>query len=348
MIVDAHHHLWDPAARRHAWLDALPQLRRPFGIREFSQLAAAHSVTASVLVQVLASARRRPRSSWPWPAARRCWPGVVGWADLTAPGIGDELARLRQLPGGDRLAGIRHLVQDEPDPDWLRPAGRAPRAARGGRRRAGLRPAGPAGAAARGHLAWPATSATSASCWTTAAKPDIAHGQPEPWSTLIGELAAAPNVSCKLSGLVTEAGPGWTAGADHPVREPAAGLLRAGPADVRLGLAGVHAGRGLRRRAAAGRHRAGQPARARPSWTACWPGTPPVYRLDCGRLSAVQSTEASHCWTAGDVHGGPGPGHLRIVRGQRVQDGPVLGQRPLGRAGLGQPAPDPGPGRRPG
>ena len=56
MIVDAHHHLWDPGARRHAWLDALPQLRRPFGIREFSQLAAQHSVTASVLVQVLASA----------------------------------------------------------------------------------------------------------------------------------------------------------------------------------------------------------------------------------------------------------------------------------------------------
>jgi L-fuconolactonase len=208
MIVDAHHHLWDPGARRHTWLDALPQLRRPFGIPEFAQLATAHSVTASVLVQVLAStaeteeflalAGRTPLLA-----------GVVGWADLAAPGIADELARLRQLPGGGYLAGIRHLVQDEPDPDWLsRPDVRR-----------GLRAVGDAGLAydlliRPGQL--PAAVAAVRGLEGVrfvldhGAKPDIAHGQAEPWSTLIGELATAPNISCKLSGLVTEAGPGWT------------------------------------------------------------------------------------------------------------------------------------------
>ena len=45
--------------------------------------------------------------------------GVVAWADLTSPAVADELAALREGPGGDRLVGIRHQVHDEPDPDWL-------------------------------------------------------------------------------------------------------------------------------------------------------------------------------------------------------------------------------------
>jgi L-fuconolactonase len=56
VIVDAHHHLWDPAARRHPWLDGLPQLRRPFTLADYRAAAAAEGVTASVLVQVLNSA----------------------------------------------------------------------------------------------------------------------------------------------------------------------------------------------------------------------------------------------------------------------------------------------------
>src|ERR1017187_2892831 len=51
---------------------------------------------------------------------------------------------------------------------------------------------------------------------------------------------------------------------------------------------------------------------------------------------------------AGDVHGRPGPGDLGVVRGEGVQDGPVLGERALPGARLGQATPDPGPERRPG
>ena len=52
MIIDAHHHVWDPRTARHAWLDELPRLNRPFSRADFEQASAPEGVTASVLVQV--------------------------------------------------------------------------------------------------------------------------------------------------------------------------------------------------------------------------------------------------------------------------------------------------------
>jgi L-fuconolactonase len=231
MIIDAHHHLWDPQTRRHAWLDPLPALRRPFTLEEFTGLAAARGVTGSVLVQVLPSAAETAEflalaaagtgaetadgagtgaRAETGAGAETLVAGVVGWADLTAPDVADQVARLRALPGGDRLAGIRHLVQDEPDPDWLdRPDVRR-----------GLRALGEAGlvydllvrpaqlpAAIRTARDLPGVRFVL----DHGGKPDIAHGRLEPWASLVAELAAQPNVACKLSGLVTEAGPGYSA-----------------------------------------------------------------------------------------------------------------------------------------
>jgi L-fuconolactonase len=45
--------------------------------------------------------------------------GVVGWVDLTSPSVADDLDALLDGPAGRWLAGIRHQVHDEPDPDWL-------------------------------------------------------------------------------------------------------------------------------------------------------------------------------------------------------------------------------------
>jgi L-fuconolactonase len=229
MIVDAHHHVWNPAARRHAWLDALPELRRPFLYADYAEAAAAEGVTASVLVQVLNStaeteeflalAARTAAAADPagtsvtaeGEAAGPVPPvvaGVVGWADLTRDDIGDELARLRALPGGDRLAGIRHLVQDEPDPEWL---------ARPNVRR-GLRAVGAAGLVYDVLVRPPQLPAALRVAGELddvrfvldhGGKPEIGAGRTEPWAGLIGELATRPNVTCKLSGLVTEAGTDW-------------------------------------------------------------------------------------------------------------------------------------------
>jgi L-fuconolactonase len=114
------------------------------------------------------------------------------------------------LPGGGRLVGIRHLVQDEPDPCWLDRCDV----------RRGLHAVGAAGLPFD-LLVRPAQLAAAVRVASDladvrfvldhGAKPDIASGCIEPWSSLVAELARRPNVTCKLSGLVTEAAPGWTA-----------------------------------------------------------------------------------------------------------------------------------------
>lgn len=136
---------------------------------------------------------------------------MIGWVDLTSPAVADEISRLRGGPGGNLLVGIRHLVQDEPDPDWLgRPDVRC-----------GLRAVGAAGLPydllVRPRQLPAALAVTGALrdvrfVLDHGAKPQIASGRLEPWASLIRDLAARPNVSCKLSGLVTEAGPGWRPG----------------------------------------------------------------------------------------------------------------------------------------
>jgi L-fuconolactonase len=212
MIIDAHQHFWDPATRRHAWLDDLPALRRRLGPDEYRQVAAPQGVEASVLVQVLndvseteeflaLAADSQAADSGRVPVA-----GVVGWIDLQAPDVAAEIERLRARPGGQLLVGVRHLVQDEPDPGWLdRPDVRR-----------GLRAVGDAGLVydllVRPPQLPAALRVTAALdrvpfVLDHAAKPRIAQHELEPWATQIGQLAARPNVTCKVSGLVTEAAP---------------------------------------------------------------------------------------------------------------------------------------------
>ena len=210
MIVDAHHHLWDPVARRHAWLDGLPPLRRSFGLADYAA-AAPEQVTGSVLVQVLASTQETEEFLALAASTAGACPevaGVVGWADLAGDDVGAQLACLRARPGGDRLVGIRHLVQDEPDPDWLgRPDVRR-----------GIRAVGAAGLAFD-LLVRPAQLPAAVRLADEldsvrfvldhGGKPEIAAARAEPWAGLIGRLGRLPNVACKLSGLVTEARPSW-------------------------------------------------------------------------------------------------------------------------------------------
>jgi L-fuconolactonase len=216
-VIDAHHHVWDPGRRRHDWLTAFPALQRAFSVSDFRAASAADQVTASVLVQVLAdtgeteeflalAGDQRPAAGGQGPVA-----AVIGWADLTGPDVASEIARLRALPGGERLAGIRHLVQDEPDPGWL---------ARPDVRR-GLRAVGAAGLC-YDLLVRPGQLAAAIEVVSDldsvrfvldhGGKPGIRSGRHEPWARQVADLAHRPNVTCKLSGLVTEAGPGWELG----------------------------------------------------------------------------------------------------------------------------------------
>jgi L-fuconolactonase len=209
--VDAHHHLWDLSARPHGWLDGpeMAPIRRDFGPDDLQAAAGPAGVDATVLVQVLPQVEETAEFL-ALAAESDLVAGVVGWVDLTAPDVAEQLDRLRSGPGGDRLVGVRHLVQSEPDPAWLtRPDVLA-----------GLRAVRDAGLVydvlTRPHQL-PAAVAAARTLPDLVfvldhlSKPDIAGGVREPWASLLSELAAEPNVVAKVSGLVTEAGPRWTA-----------------------------------------------------------------------------------------------------------------------------------------
>ncbi|MEV7284855.1 amidohydrolase family protein [Streptomyces sp. NPDC093252] len=220
MTVDAHHHVWDLTVRDQDWITgpALAPLRQDFTADDLAPEARAAGVDRTVLVQTVTVAEETPEFL-ALADGHELIAGVVGWTDLTAPGAADTLAALRALPGGDRLKGIRHQVQGEPDPEWLlRPDVHR-----------GLDAVADAGlvydllvvphqlpAAVRAAAAHPGLTFVL----DHLGKPPIAAGELEPWATGIRALAALPHTVCKLSGLVTEADPAsWTVADLRPYAE---------------------------------------------------------------------------------------------------------------------------------
>ncbi len=209
MIIDAHHHLWDPADRPYPWMDdSVAPIRRRFDVDDLRAATQDTGVTRTIVVQAV---HDPDETAWlleqPAPVA-----GVVGWVDLTAPDVTDRIAAVRALPGGDRLVGIRHLAQDEPDPGWL---GR-PDVARGVRVLAGSGLVFDLLVRAREHssaLALVDAVPDASFVLDHAGKPSIDTGDPA-WRGRMADFAARPNVTCKVSGLLTEAGPDWR---DRPV-----------------------------------------------------------------------------------------------------------------------------------
>lgn len=203
--VDAHHHVWDLSVRPEPWItgDAMAPIARSFGLDDLAPHAAAAGVTTTVLVQTVSEVEQT-RDFLALAASSDLVGAVTGWVDLTAASVADDLAALRSTPGGEYLRAIRHGVQSEPDPAWLcRPEVRR-----------GLRAVAEAGLRYE-LLTVPAQLPAVLSTVTDlpelsfvldhCSKPAIASGQMHPWADQIRELARRPNVTCKLSGLVTEA-----------------------------------------------------------------------------------------------------------------------------------------------
>ena len=204
-VIDAHHHLWDLGVRDQDWITgaALAPLRRDFLLDDYQQLADAYGVTASVVVQTVTVPAETPELL-ALAAASDLIAGVVGWTDLAAADIADRIAALAAMPGGGKLVGLRHQVQSEPDPDWLtRPdvlRGLAAVAQAGLVYDLVITP-GQLGQATRAAAAVPGLRFVL----DHLGKPPIASGRTEPWAADLRSLAALPNTSAKLSGLVTEA-----------------------------------------------------------------------------------------------------------------------------------------------
>ncbi|HEY6570178.1 MAG TPA: amidohydrolase family protein [Candidatus Limnocylindrales bacterium] len=203
-VVDAHHHLWDPARASYPWMTAdLDPIRRRFGVEDLVPLLDAAGVAGTVLVQTRSSSAES-REFLATAAGTPRIAGVVAWTDLTSQGVDDDIAALRDAPGGDRLVGIRHQVHDEDDAAWLLRADV----------RRGLLAVERAGLvydllvrAREMPVALEVVRAMPDLRFVVdhLAKPTIVDGAMSPWSELLEPFGELPNVTCKLSGLVTEA-----------------------------------------------------------------------------------------------------------------------------------------------
>lgn len=216
MIIDAHFHSWQLARGDYGWLTpAMGSIYRDVEIADWLAQARPCGVAGGVLVQ---AAPTEAETHYLLELAQRHAEvlGVVGWVDLLAPGAPQRIAALAR---NRKLRGLRPMLQDIADTDWmLQPA---------------LRPA--LSAMVQHGLVFDAlvqprhlpTLLTFARAWPDlaividhAAKPAIAQGQWDPWAGDLRRLADETRAVCKLSGLLTEAGPspapsGATPWAEH-------------------------------------------------------------------------------------------------------------------------------------
>jgi L-fuconolactonase len=117
VIVDAHQHFWNLEREALPWMtDDHSLIRRTFEPLDLMPLLERAGVSQTVLVQAACS--DSDTDFMFEHAARHAWiGGVVAWVDLRAPERARE--RLDELSEQPKLRGIRHLIQDEPDPHWI-------------------------------------------------------------------------------------------------------------------------------------------------------------------------------------------------------------------------------------
>lgn len=211
-MIDAHQHFWQLSRGDYGWLTPqLGPIYRDFGPSDLQPLLSGHGVGRTILVQAAATVAETEylleiADNTPFVA------GVVGWADFTALDAPQVIAKLAQNP---LLVGLRPMVQDIADDDWL------------------LRDdIAPAIEAMVAHdLVFDALVLVKHLPRLTqfvqrypqlrvvidhGAKPQIKDRAFKVWRDAMVPLAGNPGIMCKLSGLVTEANADWTAGDLRP------------------------------------------------------------------------------------------------------------------------------------
>lgn len=205
-LLDSHHHLWDYDAEQYPWIPIGSPLEQSHGLDDLATHSAGCSLEASIAVQA-----RQMLEETDWllglAADHPLCAGVVGWVPLQDASVGDDLARYADQP---LLKGVRHVIQDEEDPEFM------------------LRPAFLNGLEALGKTdlrydilifghQLPNTIKMvdrfpdMPMVLDHIAKPVIDPAKyDEQWHKDFAELAKRPNVWCKLSGMATEVrGESW-------------------------------------------------------------------------------------------------------------------------------------------
>jgi L-fuconolactonase len=206
--IDAHQHFWRMDRGDYVWLTPQdhPKIARDFLPADMAPRLADAKIDKTILVQaapteaetdfLLALADETPFIA-----------GVVGWTDFDAA---DAPSRIARLSANKKLVGLRPMLQDLPDDEWM------------------LRKelARPVDAMIRADLCFDAlikprhlpALAEFVNRYPDlsvvidhAAKPGIAGESLDPWAQLMRHIAKTSTAFCKLSGLATEAGPNWSA-----------------------------------------------------------------------------------------------------------------------------------------
>jgi L-fuconolactonase len=199
--IDAHHHLWNFSEREYPWIDpSMTILRRDFTVADFTAAAHSAGIEQSIVVQARQSMEE---TEWLLDRATEEGPvvGVIGWVPLCNPSLEAKLERISDAPA---LVGVRHVIHDEPDEQFI------------------LRSDFNAGISLldRFNLAYDILIREKHLPQTITfvkrhpeqrfvvdhiAKPRIREGSFDRWAAGIRELARNEQVFCKVSGMVTEA-----------------------------------------------------------------------------------------------------------------------------------------------
>jgi L-fuconolactonase len=213
--IDSHQHFWKYSEAEYPWIPHGSPLHRTWLPADLESIQRQLGLNGSIAVQARQSAKE---NEWLLGLADKhpSILGVVGWVDLRSEHVEEQLEKFSAHP---KFVGVRHVAQDEPDDRFLV----------GTNFMRGIAQLErfdlcydllifPKQLPAAIELVrnFPSQPFVLDHC----AKPLITAGIREPWSTQIRELAASPNVLCKVSGIVTEADPSnWNPAQLHPYFE---------------------------------------------------------------------------------------------------------------------------------
>lgn len=201
MIIDTHHHFWNYNPVDFDWIDDdMGSIRKSFLPKNLKETISGTDVQGVVSVQA-----RQCLEETDWllkmAQAHDFIKGIVGWLPLASEHIHKVL---EQYSGSPWLKGVRHVVQGEPDPEFI--LGKDFNRGISALKNYGLvydilifehqLP---------NTIRFVDQHPQQQFVVDHIAKPKIKKNETEPWARNMKELARRDNVSCKISGMVTEA-----------------------------------------------------------------------------------------------------------------------------------------------
>lgn len=204
--IDSHQHFWRLSRGDYAWITPeMAILNRDYEPSDLKPLLQRNGVEGTILVEATDTVEET-RFMLSLADNNDFVRGVVGWIDFES---GEALATLDGLAGHPKFSGVRPMLQDLPDDRYMLRDGFTPLyrslAETGLTFDALVRPRH------LPHLLELLSRHPRLRCVIDhGAKPEIRNNAFDSWAKDIGRLARETDACCKLSGLVTEAAPGWT------------------------------------------------------------------------------------------------------------------------------------------